>query len=66
MSHVACRMSRLAMPVWPCGSAGLGRVPLRDIVGETTDVIEQLCIEAALERMALTLAFPPSWTQVSP
>ena len=37
------------MPVWPCGSAGLGRVPLRDIVGETTDVIEQLCIEAALE-----------------
>ena len=46
---VACRVSRLAMPVWPCGSAGLGRVPLRDIVGETTDVIEQLCIEAALE-----------------
>ena len=27
----------------------VGRVPLRDIVGETTDVIEQLCIEAALE-----------------
>ena len=27
----------------------LGRVPLKDIVGETTDLIEQLCIEAALE-----------------
>jgi transcriptional regulator PpsR len=27
----------------------VGRVPLRDIVGETTDLIEQLCIEAALE-----------------
>lgn len=30
--------------------AGLvGRMPLKDIVGETTDLIEQLCIEAALE-----------------
>jgi transcriptional regulator PpsR len=27
----------------------VGRVPLKDIVGETTDMIEQLCIEAALE-----------------
>jgi transcriptional regulator PpsR len=27
----------------------VGRVPLRDIIGETTDVIEQLCIEAALQ-----------------
>jgi transcriptional regulator PpsR len=27
----------------------VGRVPLRDIVRETTDMIEQLCIEAALE-----------------
>ena len=27
----------------------VGRVPLKDIVGETTDLIEQLCIEAALE-----------------
>lgn len=27
----------------------VGRVPLRDIVGQTTDLIEQLCIEAALE-----------------
>ncbi|MDE2049061.1 MAG: transcriptional regulator PpsR, partial [Betaproteobacteria bacterium] len=27
----------------------VGRVPLRDIIGETTDVIEQLCIQAALE-----------------
>ncbi len=27
----------------------VGRVSLKDIVGETTDVIEQLCIEAALE-----------------
>lgn len=27
----------------------VGRVPLRDIVRETTDLIEQLCIEAALE-----------------
>jgi transcriptional regulator PpsR len=27
----------------------VGRVPLRDIVSETTDLIEQLCIEAALE-----------------
>ncbi len=27
----------------------IGRVPLRDIVRETTDVIERLCIEAALE-----------------
>jgi transcriptional regulator PpsR len=26
----------------------VGRVPLKDIVGETTDMIEQLCIEAAL------------------
>jgi DNA-binding NtrC family response regulator len=30
--------------------AGLvGRLPLKDIVGETTDLIERLCIEAALE-----------------
>jgi transcriptional regulator PpsR len=27
----------------------VGRVPLKDIVGETTDLIEQFCIEAALE-----------------
>jgi transcriptional regulator PpsR len=27
----------------------VGRVPLKDIVGETTDMIEQLCIEAALQ-----------------
>jgi transcriptional regulator PpsR len=27
----------------------VGRVPLKDIVGETTELIEQLCIEAALE-----------------
>lgn len=27
----------------------VGRVPLKDIVGETTDMIEQLCIQAALE-----------------
>lgn len=27
----------------------VGRVPLKDIVGETTDLIEQLCIEAALQ-----------------
>ena len=27
----------------------VGRVPLRDIVKETTDLIEELCIEAALE-----------------
>jgi transcriptional regulator PpsR len=27
----------------------VGRLPLRDIVGETTDLIERLCIEAALE-----------------
>jgi len=27
----------------------VGRLPLRDIVRETTDLIEQLCIEAALE-----------------
>lgn len=27
----------------------VGRVPLKDIVGETTDLIERLCIEAALE-----------------
>lgn len=27
----------------------VGRVPLKDLVRETTDVIEQLCIEAALE-----------------
>ncbi len=27
----------------------IGRVPLRDLVRETTDVIERLCIEAALE-----------------
>jgi transcriptional regulator PpsR len=27
----------------------VGRVPLRDIVRETTDLIERLCIEAALE-----------------
>ena len=27
----------------------IGRVPLRDLVRETTDVIEKLCIEAALE-----------------
>jgi transcriptional regulator PpsR len=27
----------------------VGRMPLKDIVGETTDMIEQLCIEAALE-----------------
>jgi transcriptional regulator PpsR len=27
----------------------VGRVPLRDLVRETTDVIERLCIEAALE-----------------
>lgn len=27
----------------------VGRVPLKDIVRETTDVIERLCIEAALE-----------------
>jgi transcriptional regulator PpsR len=26
----------------------VGRVPLKDIVRETTDLIEQLCIEAAL------------------
>lgn len=27
----------------------VGRLPLKDIVGETTDLIERLCIEAALE-----------------
>lgn len=27
----------------------VGRVPLKDIVGETTELIEQLCIQAALE-----------------
>jgi transcriptional regulator PpsR len=27
----------------------VGRVPLKDLVGETTDLIEKLCIEAALE-----------------
>jgi transcriptional regulator PpsR len=27
----------------------VGRVPLKDIVGDTTDLIEKLCIEAALE-----------------
>ncbi len=27
----------------------VGRVPIKEIVGETTDVIEQLCIEAALD-----------------
>jgi transcriptional regulator PpsR len=27
----------------------VGRVPLKEIVGETTDLIEKLCIEAALE-----------------
>ena len=27
----------------------VGRVPLRDIVRETTDLIEELCIQAALE-----------------
>jgi DNA-binding NtrC family response regulator len=27
----------------------VGRTPLRDIVGDTTDLIERLCIEAALE-----------------
>ena len=27
----------------------VGRVPLKDIVRDTTDLIEQLCIEAALE-----------------
>lgn len=30
----------------------IGRVPLKDIVRETTDVIERLCIEAALELTA--------------
>ena len=30
-------------------TALVGRMPLKDIVGETTDLIEQLCIEAALE-----------------
>ena len=27
----------------------VGRVPLKELVGETTDIIERLCIEAALE-----------------
>ena len=27
----------------------VGRVPLKEIVGETSDLIEQLCIEAALQ-----------------
>jgi DNA-binding NtrC family response regulator len=27
----------------------VGRVPLKDIVRETTDMIERMCIEAALE-----------------
>jgi DNA-binding NtrC family response regulator len=27
----------------------IGRVPLKDLVREATDVIERLCIEAALE-----------------
>ena len=27
----------------------VGRMPLKDIVRDTTDLIEQLCIEAALE-----------------
>jgi DNA-binding NtrC family response regulator len=27
----------------------VGRVPLKDIVGETADLIERLCIESALE-----------------
>ena len=27
----------------------MGRLPLKDIVGETSDLIERLCIEAALE-----------------
>jgi transcriptional regulator PpsR len=27
----------------------VGQVPLRDIVGETTDLIEQMCIETALQ-----------------
>ncbi len=30
----------------------VGRVPLKEIVGETTDLIEQLCIQAALELTA--------------
>ena len=30
----------------------VGRVPLKDIVRDTTDLIEQLCIEAALELTA--------------
>jgi DNA-binding NtrC family response regulator len=27
----------------------VGKVPLRDLVRETTDIIERLCIEAALQ-----------------
>jgi transcriptional regulator PpsR len=30
----------------------VGRMPLKDIVRDTTDLIEQLCIEAALELTA--------------
>ena len=36
----------------------VGRVPLRDIVRETTDLIEQLCINAALQRAATEAAAP--------
>lgn len=38
------------MPRSPSQLAELvGRVPLKDIVGETTDLIERMCIEAALQ-----------------
>ncbi|MFM9927332.1 transcriptional regulator PpsR [Variovorax sp. H27-G14] len=38
LPHSAGQMSEL-----------VGRMPMKDIVGETTDLIEQLCIEAALD-----------------
>ncbi|NDV85275.1 transcriptional regulator PpsR [Aurantimonas aggregata] len=50
----AARAPQLASATQPLRSANdmtglVGRVPLREIVRETADIIEQLCIEAALD-----------------
>ncbi len=51
---VATRLEEPATPDGLTRSASqltelVGRVPLKDIVGETAELIEKLCIEAALE-----------------
>jgi hypothetical protein len=54
MSGAACKPCPMIVRHPPGALAGeltelVGRVPMKDIVSETTDLIEQLCIETALQ-----------------